>query len=526
MEAEHTDHPRVDPAKRRSQFLSNVAWNWAHVGINLFAGLILSPYIIRKLGVEGYGVWALVFSVVGYYGLLDLGFRSAVIRFTAHYAALQQDDRINQLISTLLTYFAGLAVLMLGVTVLLASHAHRFFKVSAAYRDEMGVLILIVGASLSFGLIFNVFSGFIEGLQRFDLASQVRIVSLGVRTLGAAVLLALGFGLIALGMVALVSQALLYVQYTLIAKRAYPRLRYSTGLVNRAVIREVARYGVHTFVAGLANQSLEQTPSLVIGNARPVEFVTYYTVPFRLLLFVADALTRVGLVAAPKAAELAGKGEAGSVGQLAAYSNRYCFALFVPFGIWLLLFGQNFLVLWVGPKVAAASGLLLPSLMVAIGFAMAGQFNSSAILFGLSRHQFYAYGLLVEAVASAVGMFLVVPSFGVLGAAVVTAVLMVAVRGLYTPWLMCHYLRISYPSYLLGIYLRPAATALPVYGLGMWLKANVLAGAGWVEVTAGGILLSLTYLALALYTSVEREHRELLWNWLFRHWKAGRMRET
>jgi O-antigen/teichoic acid export membrane protein len=496
------------------------------MGINLFAGLILSPYIIRKLGVEGYGVWALVFSLVGYYGLMDLGFRAAVIRFTAHYAALEQVDRINQMISTLLTYLAGLAMLLLGATMLLANHAHRFFKVSAAYQDEMGVLILIVGASLSFGLVFNVFSGFIEGLQRFDLANQVRIVALGVRTGGAAVLLALGFGLVALGIVTLVSQALMYVQYTLIAKRVYPRLRYSIGLVNRAVIREVARYGVPTFVASLASQSLEQTPSLVIGNVRSVESVTYYTVPYRLILFVADALSRIGLVAAPKAAELAGRGREGSVRQLATYSNRYCFALFVPFAIWLLLFGQDFLVVWVGPKVAAGSGLLLPFLTAAIGFAIAGQTSSSAILFGLSRHQFYAYGLLVEAVASAVGLFLVIPSFGVLGAAVVTAVLMVAVRGVYTPWLMCHYLRISYPGYLLGIYLRPTATALPVYGLGVWLKANVLAGAGWVEVTAGGIIVSLTYLTLALYTSVEREHRELLRDWLFRHWKPGRMGET
>ena len=67
------------PQSRGTRFVVNVIWNWAAVAISLVTGFLLSPYLIRKLGPEGYGIWALSFSLVEYYWLLDLGFRSATV---------------------------------------------------------------------------------------------------------------------------------------------------------------------------------------------------------------------------------------------------------------------------------------------------------------------------------------------------------------------------------------------------------------------------------------------------------------
>src|ERR1700694_4376109 len=88
-------------SKRSERFVVNVLWNWLQVGITLFSAAILSRYIIKKLGPEGYGLWQLSYSMIGYYGLLDLGFRSAVIFYSARHRALQEYDALNELITTL-----------------------------------------------------------------------------------------------------------------------------------------------------------------------------------------------------------------------------------------------------------------------------------------------------------------------------------------------------------------------------------------------------------------------------------------
>src|SRR5215510_12887367 len=85
---------------RGQRFLINVLWSWLGGGVNLFAGIILTPYIIRKLGADGYGIWSLLFSLVSYYTLLDFGIRSAIIRYSAHFLARKEPSKINEIVNT------------------------------------------------------------------------------------------------------------------------------------------------------------------------------------------------------------------------------------------------------------------------------------------------------------------------------------------------------------------------------------------------------------------------------------------
>src|SRR6202165_4124603 len=271
----------LEPARsnRGERFFRNVLWNWSHVAFTLFSAVILSRFIIRKLGAEGYGLWQLSYSMIGYYGLLDLGFRSAVIFYSARHRALQEYDALNELITTLVVYFSVVAAVLIGISALVAGQGDWFFLVSPRYRDDFSHLVLIIGISISSGIVFNVYSGLVEGFQRFDLANRIRIVSFVIRYFGCALLLYLGYGLVAMGLIALISQLVLNVLYIVISKHIFPELRFSFRLVNWQAWRRTAAYGVHTFSASVANTSLEQSPSLIIGHLRGAAFVGYYNLP-------------------------------------------------------------------------------------------------------------------------------------------------------------------------------------------------------------------------------------------------------
>jgi O-antigen/teichoic acid export membrane protein len=150
---------------------------------------------------------------------------------------------------------------------------------------------------------------------------------------------------------------------------------------------------------------------------------------------------------------------------------------------------------------------------------MAGQFNSSAILFGLGTHQRYAYGLMVEAVLNVVGMYFVIPRFGIFGAACVSSALMLSIRGLYTPYLVCKSLHARLTDYMVAIYLRPVLTAIPITLAGVMLKL-VMPGRSWTEVIGAGSFIAASYFALALFTCIETNHRDMLFGWVGRKWTA------
>src|SRR5260370_28597619 len=92
----------------------NVGSSWFALGVNILVGIFLSPYILHHLGDDAFGLWVLIFSITGYYGLFDLGIRSSIIRYVAKYSASAENNQFDRLINTAL-----FSVLVIGVIALL-----------------------------------------------------------------------------------------------------------------------------------------------------------------------------------------------------------------------------------------------------------------------------------------------------------------------------------------------------------------------------------------------------------------------
>jgi len=305
-------------------------------------------------------------------------------------------------------------------------------------------------------------------------------------------------------------QLLAYVFHIRNFRRAFTGLRLSGKLVKLAVFGEIVSYGLKSFVANTATLVLNQSGPLLIGHYEPPAYVGFYTLPLRILQYAGDAVSRVGLVTRSSAAELSATRGREAVLKLGIYSNRYSLTLFMPLAILLVFYGRDLILRWVGPLFALNSAPLLPVFLISTSLVLAGQFNSSSLLFGISGHGSYARGVFVEAVFNVAGMILVIPRYGIMGAALVSSGLMLAVRGVYTPWLVSRHLEFSFFEYMRRIYTRPILTAIPI-GLVAWLvKVRWLAGRTWFDLIAATLLIGVSYAALALFTCIEREHRGLL----------------
>src|SRR5690349_2742713 len=128
----------VDPPapEQRTPYVKNVIWGWIGTALNLFTGFFLSPYVIHKLGASGYGIWVLLFSVVGYYGLLELGVRSALVRYSAWFHARGEFDKLNELINTVIGYYTTVMSVVLLIAIVLSHYADRIFHVPPEYQHD------------------------------------------------------------------------------------------------------------------------------------------------------------------------------------------------------------------------------------------------------------------------------------------------------------------------------------------------------------------------------------------------------
>jgi O-antigen/teichoic acid export membrane protein len=401
-----------------------------------------------------------------------------------------------------------------SATVFFAGYITRFEGISEHYAKTFTALLIVVGLGWASGAVFNLFSACLEGFQRFDLSNRIWIVQIGIRSIGIASVLAMGYGLPAMGAVVMIALAGTYVQTVLAVRKVFPQLKFSRSYLSYGMFRQMFSYGIHTFGAGVAAQVLNQSGPILISHFLPTAFVGYYVQPVRLLQYSVDMVCRVGFVSGSHSAELAAKKDYGGLASMGMYINRYCFMLFAPFAMALLVYGQELFRVWINPEFAAMSAPLLPIVAVGTTVGIAAQYNSSSILYGLGKHQGYAYLLMAEAALCVAGLYWVVPRYGIMGAAWLTSGLIALTRGLITSWLLCRAIHYDTLTYLRGIYVRPLLAAAPVLPMAFWVKWHWLPGNNWFQVIGGSALLTLAFYTLAYFMCLEKEHRALPANWV------------
>src|SRR3954470_5091 len=81
--------------------------NWLAFAAQLVAAFFLAPLVVRALGDAGYGLWALVESVLAYFTLLDLGIAAFLVRSVARHRARGEFEDLNRICSCGMAVFAA-----------------------------------------------------------------------------------------------------------------------------------------------------------------------------------------------------------------------------------------------------------------------------------------------------------------------------------------------------------------------------------------------------------------------------------
>src|SRR5258706_620884 len=124
----------------KGQIIKNISSSWFSLGINIVTGIFLSPFILHHLGDTAFGVWVLIFSVTGYYGLFDLGIRSSVVRYVSTYTATNDQEGLAQLINTSLATYAAIGAVAMVVTLTCSVFVDRIFRIPADFLPTARLL--------------------------------------------------------------------------------------------------------------------------------------------------------------------------------------------------------------------------------------------------------------------------------------------------------------------------------------------------------------------------------------------------
>src|SRR5947208_7556916 len=113
---------------RVSLILRAVATSWVAVVANASVGIFLTPYVLHRLGDEAFGVWVLIVNLVAYYGILDAGVRSAILRYVSPHKELNDQKRATKGLAPPFYTYPGPAILVTLPTLSSSDPLSRFFS--------------------------------------------------------------------------------------------------------------------------------------------------------------------------------------------------------------------------------------------------------------------------------------------------------------------------------------------------------------------------------------------------------------
>ena len=447
----------------KGQILKNVGSSWFALGVNVVAGIFLSPFILHRLGDGAFGLWILIFSATGYYGLFDLGIRSSIVRYVAKYYASDEKEELNRLVNTALFSYTVIGLLTMAITLFASSYVSSIFRIQPEFVSSARWLFLMVGTSVALSFPLGMFGGILEGLQRFFILNLASVTSTLIRALLIVLILRRGGGLLSVAFIT-VSLPLLTGLINVAAVFHFIRLRLGTKYVSRSSLGRIASYSGTTFVIIVAQRLRFKTDAVVIGAFLSAAAITYFTIGSRLVDYASEAVSCLAQIFVPMTSHTQAEGDIAGLRKILLLGNRACAFITFPITAVLTILGKSVIEAWVGPKYVAASYPILLVLLYPTTLMLA-QSASGRTLWGLAKHRTWAWVVLAEGIANIVLSVILVRPFGIMGDAVGTAIPLACSMIFFLPGHLCRLLRIKLRTYLYGAFMLPLALCVPLVGV-------------------------------------------------------------
>ena len=114
----------------KKNIFKNTLSNWAGIGINILIIMALTPYLLKSLGNERYGIYQIIVPITQYLILLELGMRGAIARYASKYIADKDILSLNKVISTTFVIGCCTGLIALIVCYFLGLQASSFYSQS------------------------------------------------------------------------------------------------------------------------------------------------------------------------------------------------------------------------------------------------------------------------------------------------------------------------------------------------------------------------------------------------------------
>ncbi len=376
---------------------------------------LLNVVLARLLGAEGSGVYYLSFTVVVIFATISrIGMENALIRYVAANLSIGKKSVVVAVYRIAIKLSALVSIPLSSILYLMAP----WLSYSVFNKPELEVPLEIMSFAVVPLALFTLHANMLQGAKR--IASSIFILSISSPLITATLSIAFvgSYGVQAASYSYVVA-AFLTLVFGIILWNKEICFRSSSSVGRKG--EDFLASSLPLFVVNLLTMLISWSPLLLLGVWESSHNIGIFSAASRTAMLTSFVLIAVNSIAAPKFAELYQNGNKKELGEIARNSTKIMVALAFPVLLIFIFFPEPILAIFGDDFREGAKVLIILSIGQFVNVLM----GSVGYLLMMTGHERIMRNILiVMGVLSLSLNFLLIPSFGIFGAAIGNAIVM------------------------------------------------------------------------------------------------------
>jgi O-antigen/teichoic acid export membrane protein len=458
----------------------------AQVG-RLLVGFLLLPFLIRSLGSEVYGLWAVVGSIVGYVGLLDLGVGAGFVKFLSEYIERGEKAWVRQVMTFGLVFYLALGLLLVPVVYLGTPHILAMLKLAPGYRSTATNLATLILGYFFLSSALGVNRAMIGAFQRVDLTSLLDLAGRGIYAVSAVALIDRGYGVYALPYAMFIGLGVVTAAQVWLVYRLFGNPWSSLLHWNATVIRRLFAFGGWMQISAMSALVAIETDRIIVGAFVGMASVTWFEVGNRLALLTRLPLFLLGALL-PAAAAIDARGEGGRLDAMYVRGTRYLAVMSLAVCGFLVGAGRQIERVWMRQEYPHVTVVMT---MLALSYTVNNLTGvGTVVVRAIGRPRYETYYAMLSAILKVLFTLVLGLRWGMVGVVVGTAI--GSILGSLYFFRVYHSLRHLHVWPSIGYWLWRLGCAVIAASALLWITCNsLIASEVFASRLRGGATLAL-----------------------------------
>ena len=486
-----------------------VLLSYAQLAFNALINLLYVPLLLHYIGVEEFGLYKLLGSLIAYFGLLDFGLSGSLIRFLVQYREEGDEVKLEKLTSMVEIIYVGLSLVLALLGGIIYFFLPEVFgnSMSDGMMDHARLIFILLLVNMALLFSTKIFDAWNVAHERFVFQKGLSILQLLVQPL--IIVLVLQFYPTALSVV--VVQTLLNVALSLgkvmyCSRKLGFRFRYHGW--DMSIVRSMANLSLSLFVVSIVDQIFWQSNQILLGIKGNMAQVGIYAVASQLYINYMNLSLAISGVLLPKVTTMVARGQDRDefqglflkVGRLQFYLLGLILSAFA-------VFGRAFFHFWVGDNFQDAYGI---ALLIMVPFTI-DLIQNVVLLYMQAKNVYHVRAAIYVGMGlmNIVLAYFLIDLYGLYGAALATGLTLLVGNLAFLNYYYHRYLELNVWQFwrTMG---RLAIPCLVLMALGLWLGRYVSYDQSVFALGLGLVIYSVLYLILQWLVNVNDYEKGLV----------------